>query len=61
MIRKVATGLALASLMGAAAFAETYEVQMLNKGVNRPGFSGGSKSRKDWSHGKRQQSEPLFT
>ena len=30
-------------------------------GVNRPGFSGGSKSRKDWSHGKRQQSEPLFT
>ena len=29
--------------------------------MNRPGFSGGSKSRKDWSHGKRQQSEPLFT
>ena len=29
--------------------------------VNRSGFSGGSKSRKDWSHGKRQQSEPLFT
>ncbi len=34
MIRKVATGLALASLMGAAAFAETYEVKMLNKGAD---------------------------
>ena len=32
-----------------------------NGDMNRPGFSGGSKSRKDWSHGKRQQSEPLFT
>ncbi len=29
--------------------------------LNRSGFSGGSKSRKDWSHGKGQQSEPLFT
>lgn len=29
--------------------------------VNRSGFSGGSKSRKDWSHGKGQQSKPLFT
>ena len=29
--------------------------------MNRSGFSGGSRSRKDWSHGKRQQSEPLFT
>lgn len=32
MIRKLATGLALAALMGSAAFAETFEVQMLNKG-----------------------------
>lgn len=32
MIRKLATGLALAALMGGAAFAETIEVQMLNKG-----------------------------
>ncbi|WP_299784833.1 pseudoazurin [uncultured Marivita sp.] len=32
MIRKLATGLALAALMGSAAFAETIEVQMLNKG-----------------------------
>ncbi|GAA6198401.1 pseudoazurin [Pseudophaeobacter sp.] len=32
MIRQLATGLALATLMGSAAFAETIEVQMLNKG-----------------------------
>jgi pseudoazurin len=32
MIRTLATSLALASLMGTAAFAETFEVQMLNKG-----------------------------
>ncbi|KAJ29135.1 MAG: pseudoazurin [Sulfitobacter litoralis] len=32
MIRTLATGLALAALMGSAAFAETFEVQMLNKG-----------------------------
>ncbi|MFA8386351.1 MAG: pseudoazurin [Pelagibaca sp.] len=32
MIRKLATGLALAALMGGAAFGETIEVQMLNKG-----------------------------
>lgn len=32
MIRTMATGLALAALMGSAAFAETFEVQMLNKG-----------------------------
>ena len=32
MIRKLATSLALAALMGSAAFAETHEVQMLNKG-----------------------------
>ncbi|MFK7870604.1 MAG: pseudoazurin [Roseobacter sp.] len=32
MIRTVATGLALAALMEGAAFAETFEVQMLNKG-----------------------------
>ena len=32
MIRKLATGFALASLLGGAAMAETFEVQMLNKG-----------------------------
>ncbi|WP_417607748.1 pseudoazurin [Primorskyibacter flagellatus] len=32
MIRKLATGLALAALMGSASFAETFDVQMLNKG-----------------------------
>ena len=34
MIRKVATGLALVSLMGGSAFAETFEVKMLNKGAD---------------------------
>lgn len=32
MIRQLTTGLALVALMGSAAFAETIEVQMLNKG-----------------------------
>ena len=32
MIRTLATGIALASLLGTAAVAETFEVQMLNKG-----------------------------
>ncbi|MFX0545359.1 pseudoazurin [Roseovarius sp. S1116L3] len=32
MIRTLATGLALGALMSGAAFAETFEVQMLNKG-----------------------------
>ena len=32
MIRTVATGMALAALLGGAAFAEVFEVQMLNKG-----------------------------
>ena len=32
MIRKIATGLAIAALMGGAAMAETFEVKMLNKG-----------------------------
>lgn len=32
MIRTLATSLALAALMGSAAFAETFEVKMLNKG-----------------------------
>ncbi len=32
MIRKIAAGLAIAALMGSAAFAETIEVQMLNQG-----------------------------
>ncbi len=32
MIRTLTTGLALAALMGSAAFAETFEVKMLNKG-----------------------------
>jgi pseudoazurin len=32
MIRPLATGLALAALMGGAAVAETFEVKMLNKG-----------------------------
>ncbi|MEO0863206.1 MAG: pseudoazurin [Pseudomonadota bacterium] len=32
MLRTVATGLALAALMGSAAFAETFEVKMLNNG-----------------------------
>lgn len=31
MIRKLTTSLALAALMGTSAFAETFEVQMLNK------------------------------
>ncbi|MEP3299088.1 MAG: hypothetical protein ABJO27_21880 [Pseudoruegeria sp.] len=38
MIRILATSLALAALMGGAALAETFEVQMLNKGdccINR--------------------------
>ncbi|MEQ9257730.1 MAG: pseudoazurin [Roseovarius sp.] len=34
MIRTLATGLALAALMGGAAFAETFEVKMLNKGAD---------------------------
>ncbi|UWR22123.1 pseudoazurin [Sulfitobacter sp. S190] len=32
MIRTIATTLAFSALMGSAAFAETFEVQMLNKG-----------------------------
>jgi len=32
MIRKLAAGVAIAALMGSAAFAETFEVQMLNQG-----------------------------
>ncbi|SMH28660.1 pseudoazurin [Maritimibacter sp. HL-12] len=32
MIRTLATGFALAALIGTSAFAETFEVQMLNKG-----------------------------
>ena len=32
MIRRLTTGLALVALMGSSAFAETFEVQMLNKG-----------------------------
>lgn len=34
MIRKLAAGLAITALMGSAAFAETFEVQMLNQGVD---------------------------
>lgn len=34
MIRTLATGLALAALMGSATFAETFEVRMLNKGTD---------------------------
>ena len=34
MIRTVATGLAFAALLGGAAFAETFEVKMLNKGAD---------------------------
>ena len=34
MIRTVTTALTFATLMGAAAFAETHEVQMLNKGAD---------------------------
>ena len=34
MIRTLATGIALAALLGGAAFAETFEVQMLNKGAD---------------------------
>ena len=34
MLRTVVSGLALAALMGGAAFAETFEVQMLNKGAD---------------------------
>lgn len=32
MIRKIAAGIAITALMGSAAFAETFEVQMLNQG-----------------------------
>jgi pseudoazurin len=32
MIRKIAAGVAIAALMGSAAFGETFEVQMLNQG-----------------------------
>ncbi len=32
MLHKIATGITLAALMGSAAFAETFEVQMLNQG-----------------------------
>lgn len=34
MIRTMATGIVLAALMSGAAFAETFEVQMLNKGTD---------------------------
>ncbi|MGI1662537.1 pseudoazurin [Palleronia sp. KMU-117] len=34
MLRTVATGLAVAVLIGGAAFAETFEVRMLNKGTD---------------------------
>ncbi|SDI38196.1 pseudoazurin [Lutimaribacter saemankumensis] len=34
MIRTVAIGLAFAALLGGAAFAETFEVKMLNKGAD---------------------------
>ena len=34
MLRTVVSGLALAALMGGAAFAETFEVQMLNNGTD---------------------------
>ena len=34
MIRTLTTGLAFAMLMGGAAFADTFEVQMLNKGTD---------------------------
>ena len=34
MVRTVVSSLALAALMGGAAFAETFEVQMLNKGAD---------------------------
>jgi len=34
MIRTLTTGLALVALMGSAAFAETFEVKMLNKGTD---------------------------
>ncbi|GAB5438922.1 pseudoazurin [Falsiruegeria mediterranea] len=34
MIRAIATGAALATLMAGAAFAETFEVKMLNKGTD---------------------------
>src|SRR6056297_1768525 len=34
MIRTLATGLALVALLAGAAFAETFEVQMLNKGTD---------------------------
>lgn len=34
MIRTVAIGVALAALLGGAAFAETFEVKMLNKGAD---------------------------
>ncbi|RFP90233.1 pseudoazurin [Rhodobacteraceae bacterium 63075] len=44
MIRKFTTGLLLAAVMGGGAFAETFEVKMLNKGADgdrmvfEPGF-----------------------
>lgn len=38
MIRTLATGIALAALMGGAAFAETFEIQMLNKGSDGEGM-----------------------
>ena len=44
MIRTLAPGFALAALLGSAAFAETFEVQMLNKG----------------SDGERMAFEPAF-
>jgi pseudoazurin len=34
MIRKIVTGMAIVALMGSAAFAETFEVQMMNKGTD---------------------------
>ncbi len=34
MIKSLATGLALVTLIGSAAFAETHEVKMLNKGAD---------------------------
>ena len=34
MLRTVVSGLSLAAFMGSAAFAETFEVQMLNKGAD---------------------------
>ena len=34
MIRKIVTGMAIVALMGSAAFAETFEVHMMNKGTD---------------------------